>query len=215
MVFSIGWALTQRSFPRISPDSSKFSGVILKFFFKVWCKYELSSVIFLLQDCFQNIFIVGSTFLFFIPECLNNSWWCFSSSFSDLKTEEEFLLNPYPFSWWFMVLASCHPLKSFPIMRILFIPIRSISWVLSILFLRRPSFRIYSFSTFSLHPRIVLVHRSSILESACHLFVILYLNSLKYLYSFSNCSRQFVLFSSIVFNSYGGLFKIPLPMFSY
>ena len=32
---------------------------------------------------FQILFIVGSTFLIFIPpEYLNNSWWCFSSSFS-------------------------------------------------------------------------------------------------------------------------------------
>ena len=40
---------------------------------------------------FKIHFIVDSTFIFFfIPECLNNSWWCLSSSFSDLKTEEEF-----------------------------------------------------------------------------------------------------------------------------
>ena len=34
---------------------------------------------------FQIIFIVGSTFPFFIPECLNNSWWCFASSFSTFE----------------------------------------------------------------------------------------------------------------------------------
>src|SRR3954462_13375021 len=33
---------------------------------------------------FQTLFIVGSTFLIFIPECLNNSW-CFSSSFSTFE----------------------------------------------------------------------------------------------------------------------------------
>ena len=59
---------------------------------------------------FQILFIVGSTFIIFIPECLNNSWWCFSSSFSDLKTEEEFLFNLALFSSRFMVLACCHPL---------------------------------------------------------------------------------------------------------
>src|SRR3954465_8668938 len=37
-----------------------------------------------LQDL-SNSFIVGSTFLFFILECFNNSWWCFSSSFSTFE----------------------------------------------------------------------------------------------------------------------------------
>ena len=40
---------------------------------------------------FQILSIVGSTFLIFIPECLNNSWWCFSSSFLDFEDEEDFL----------------------------------------------------------------------------------------------------------------------------
>ena len=34
---------------------------------------------------FQILFIVDSTFLIFIPEYLNNSWWCFSSSFSTFE----------------------------------------------------------------------------------------------------------------------------------
>ena len=34
---------------------------------------------------FQILFIVGSIFLIFIPECLNNYWWCFSSSFSTFE----------------------------------------------------------------------------------------------------------------------------------
>ena len=59
----------------------------------------------------QILFIIGSTSsLLILPECLNNSWWCFSSSFSDLKTEEDFSLNLAPFSSRFMVLACCHPL---------------------------------------------------------------------------------------------------------
>ena len=41
------------------------------------------------------------------------------------------------------------------------------------------------------------------------------LNSLKYLHSFSNSSRCFFIFSSFIFNSYGGLFKISLPPLSY
>ena len=60
---------------------------------------------------FQIIFIVVSTFIFFIiPEYLNNSWWCFSSSFLDLKTEEEFSSKSYLFSQRFVMLAWCHPL---------------------------------------------------------------------------------------------------------
>ena len=37
------------------------------------------------SNIFQILFIIGSTFLFVIPEYLNNSWWCFSSSFSDFE----------------------------------------------------------------------------------------------------------------------------------
>ena len=40
-------------------------------------------------------------------------------------------------------------------------------------------------------------------------------NSLKYLHSFSNSSRCFFIFSSFIFNSYGGSFKISLPSLSY
>ena len=133
--FSFEWALTHRSFPRILPDFSKFSGVILKFFFKVWRKNELSPVIFLLQDRFQNIFIVGSTFLFFIvPECLINCHGGSHRHSHHLKTEEDFFLNLGPFLLRFGVLASCHPHKSFPIVSILFIPIWSISGVFSFWF---------------------------------------------------------------------------------
>src|SRR3954468_2930380 len=62
-----------------------------------------------LQDLSYS-FIVGSTFLIFIPECLNNSWWCFSSSFSDFEDRRRVSLNLAPFSSRFMVLACCHPL---------------------------------------------------------------------------------------------------------
>ena len=60
---------------------------------------------------FQILFIVGSTFLIFIPEYLKNSWWCFSSSFSTLDDwRRVFPLNLAPFSSRFMILACCHPL---------------------------------------------------------------------------------------------------------
>ena len=56
----------------------------------------------------QIIFIVGSTFPFFIPVCLNNPWWCSLRHSRILKTEEEFLFNLAPFSSRLMVLAYCH-----------------------------------------------------------------------------------------------------------
>ena len=45
---------------------------------------------------FQILFIVGSTFPFFIPECLNNYWWCSRHLSQHVKTKEELLLNSYP-----------------------------------------------------------------------------------------------------------------------
>ena len=63
--------------------------------------------------------------------------------------------------------------------------------------------------------QILPVHHSSILLSALDFFVLLYLNSIKHLRSFFNSSRRFVLFSSIIFNSYGGPFKIHLLLLSY
>ena len=45
MVFSFLWDLTHRSFSRILPDSSNFSGVILKFIAKFHARMNFSSVI--------------------------------------------------------------------------------------------------------------------------------------------------------------------------
>ena len=42
---------------------------------------------------FQILFIIGSTFLIFIPEYLNNSWWCFSSSFSTFEDRRRVILH--------------------------------------------------------------------------------------------------------------------------
>ena len=92
---SFEWALTHRSFPRILPDSSNFCGVILKFIskFDVRMIHHQSNAF--LQDRL-NSFIVGSTILIFIPECLNNSWWCFSSSFSDFEDRRGVPLKSVP-----------------------------------------------------------------------------------------------------------------------
>ena len=82
---SFEWALTHRSFPRILPDSSifpKLSQILLQ----VWRKNELSSVKCFFSKIFQILFIVGSTSsLLILPVCLNNSWWCFSLSFSSFE----------------------------------------------------------------------------------------------------------------------------------
>src|SRR4051812_18911233 len=73
---SFEWALTHRSFPRILPDSSNFSGVIPKFISK--CDVRMDSISHMsFSKIFQILFIIGSTFPILIPECLNNSWWCF------------------------------------------------------------------------------------------------------------------------------------------
>ena len=82
---SFEWALTHRSFPRILPDSSYSPGVNLKFIskFDVRMIHHQSYVF---SKFFQILFIVSSTSpLLIIPECLNNSWWCFSSSFSNFE----------------------------------------------------------------------------------------------------------------------------------
>src|SRR3954462_3280440 len=42
---------------------------------------------------FQILFIVGSTFPIFISECLDNSWWCFSSSFSTFEDRRRISLK--------------------------------------------------------------------------------------------------------------------------
>ena len=89
---SFEWALTHRSFPRILPDSSNFPGAIPKFIskFDVRMSYHQSDVF---SKIFQILFIVGSTFLIFIPEYLNNSWWCFSSSFSTFEDRRRISLK--------------------------------------------------------------------------------------------------------------------------
>ena len=70
---------------------------------------------------FQILFIIGSTFLFlFIPECLNNSRWCFLSSFSTFEDRRRVSLQSYPFSRRFIMLAYCHPLIIVLIVSILF-----------------------------------------------------------------------------------------------
>lgn len=59
---------------------------------------------------FQILFIVGSIFLIVIPECLNNSWWYFSSSFSTFEDRRRVSLKSWSVLSKILVLAWCHPL---------------------------------------------------------------------------------------------------------
>ena len=143
------------------PDSSNFPRVILKFFLKFAVRMNVISHM-SFAKIFPILFIVGPTFLFLIPECLNNSWWCFSSSFSAFKTEEEFLLNLAPFSSRFMVLVLCHPLIIVFDCENLFHPSGDIQES-SQFVIRSPSIQVYSFSAVSYHSSILSVHQSNIL----------------------------------------------------
>ena len=99
---------------------------------------------------FQIIFIIGSTFLISIPECLNNSWWCFSSSFSTFEDRRR-VLPPYLIRSVKIRGSSLITilLQLFSIVRILFTYPEQFK-ILFNLILRSPSFqKTYSFSSFS------------------------------------------------------------------
>ena len=102
---------------------------------------------------FQILFIVVSTFLFFIiPECLKNLWWCFSSSFSVFEDQRR-VFPPYlaPFSSRFMVLALCHPLIIFFDRENSFHPSGAFHEFFPFLSSEGHLFKYYSFSAFSSH----------------------------------------------------------------
>ena len=137
-----------------------------------------------LQDR-SNSFIVGSTSsLFILQEYLINYHGGVSRRHSQiLKTKEGLLLNSYPFFQRFMVQAWRHPLIFISIVRILFTHPEQFRSLFSLI-LRSSSSQNYSFVVLQIIP----VHHSSILLSARDLFVLMYLNPLKYLHSFSNSS---------------------------
>ena len=96
-----------------------------------------------------------------------------------------------------------------------FSPIRSISWVVSISFLRRPSCHNSSFSTFSSHyPNLTgtLLKYSLISSWSLRSLVSKSPQVSSFVFQFFpvNCA-----FTSFIFNSYGSLFKIPFLLLSY
>mgnify|MGYP007038706663 CR=1 FL=1 len=107
--------------------------------------YHQSNVF--LQDL-SNSFIVGSTFYSSFRSA-NNSWWCFSSSFSTFEDRRRVSLKSC--SILFKIHGSSLMPSSHNCFRLweFFSPIRSISWVVSISFLRRPSGHNSSFSACS------------------------------------------------------------------
>ena len=98
---------------------------------------------------FQILFIIGSTFPIFIPECLNNSWWCLSSSFSTFEDRRRVSLKSC--SILFKIHGSSVMPSSHNCFRLweLFSPIRSKSWVFSVWFSEGHHFRRFLRSKFS------------------------------------------------------------------
>ena len=165
---------------------------------------------------FKLFFLVGSTSLFFIlPEYLNNSWWCFSSSFSDFEDRRRVPLKSLPVlpkmrsSSLMPSSHNCFRLWEF------FSPIRSISWVVSISFLRRPSCHNSSFSACR--------YCSPNLTGALFKYPLISSWSLRSHVSKSPQVSSFVFqffpvncaFAMVFFNSFDGSFKISLPSLSY
>ena len=156
---------------------------------------------------FQILFIFGSTSpLFIIPECLNDSWWCFSSSFSDFEDRRRVSLKSC--SILFKIRDSSLLPSSHNYLRLweFFSPIRSNSRVFSVWLSGVHHFRLFILSfqlAFS-----NLIGASFEYPLISHdLFVPMDLNPLMYLRSFANFSQCFFIFTSFFSNSYGGSLK--------
>ena len=165
---------------------------------------------------FKLFFIVGSTSLFFIlPEYLNISWWCFSSSFSTCEDRRRFFFQSC--SILFKIRHSsllpsshnCFRLSEF------FSPIRSKFSSIFSLIIRSPSSQIYSFLAFSYHsPNITGASLKYPLISSWSIrsLVSKFLQVSSVVFQFFPVSCAFATFSS---NSYGGSFKILLYTLLY
>ena len=157
----------------------------------------------LLQDLSNSFHRWLNLFVLILPEFLNNSWWCFSSSFSEIwRLKKSFTSISYPFSQRFVVLVQGHPLIIVLIAKILFLPPESIISDLFILSFQS-SFSNLTGASFKWS---LISHDP---------FVLMYLDYLKYCHSFHNSYPVIHPFTSLFFNSYGGSFKILLPLFLY
>jgi len=169
-VISFQWALTHRAFSRILPDSSNFSRVILKFFSK--CDVRMISISHMpsprsLSNSFSSLVQPFNSSFRSAQQFL----WHFSSSFSTFGDRRSVSLNLGPFSWWVVVLASCHPHYRFDCEEP-FYAIRSISRILFFVFLRRPSFqKISSFSVFNFVLQLFFIDVSSFVSIFLRWFI--------------------------------------------
>ena len=104
------------------------------------------------QDLSNSFYRWLNLFVLILPECLNNSWWCSSSSFSAFEDRRRFFSQSC--SILFKIRDSSLLPSSYNYFRLweFFSPIRRIWWVFSIPFPRRPSFQILFILAFSSHP---------------------------------------------------------------
>ena len=95
---SFEWALTHRSFPRILPDSSNFPGAIPKFLSKFDVRMNSHQSHAFSKIDFKSFSLLAQPFCFSFSRSISTIHGGVSRRHSRiLKTEEEFLLNPYPF----------------------------------------------------------------------------------------------------------------------
>ena len=173
---------------------------------QLFSKIDLKITIF---HCWLNLFVFHS------PEYLNNSWWCFSSSFLDFEDRRRVPFKSLPIlpnmrsSILMPSSHNCFRLWEF------FSPIRSVSWVVSISFLRRSSGHNSSFSACS--------YRSPNLTGASFKYPLISSWSLHSRVYKSPQVSSFVFqfypvnsaFATLISNSYGGSFKILFFRLSY
>ena len=158
----------------------------------------------------QILFIVGPTFPILIPECLNNSQWWFSSSFSTFEDRRRVFLHILS------VLLRIHGSSSvssshycFRLWDILFTHPEQSRTPFSLI-LRRLSLRDYSFQLSAIVLQILPVHHSNFSNQPASLRSLVSKFSQVSLFVFKFLP-VIHLFSSFILNSYGASFKISLP----
>ena len=107
----------------------------------------------------SNSFTVGSTFLFVIPEYLNDSWWCSRRHSRIFEDRRRF------FSQSCSILFKIRDSSLLPSSRNCFVRENSFHLSRAIqessqFVIRSPSIQVYSFSAVSYHSPILPVHRS-------------------------------------------------------